>query len=147
MTRPVPLLRSDFSHIVALDTRWSDNDLYGHVNNVQYYSYMDSVVNRYLITVGGLDIHTGESIGLVVDSGCSYFAPVAFPDELEAGLRVLTLGKSSVRYQVAIFQKGGDVAVAQGHFVHVFVDRESRQSCPIPSRLRESLEKLAVLAE
>jgi acyl-CoA thioester hydrolase len=142
MSRPEPLTRDEFSHFVDLTTRWADNDIYGHVNNVMYYSYFDTTANHYLIHEGGLDIHNGQIIGLVVDSGCSYFAPVAFPDRLEGALRVLHLGKSSVRYQIAIFRREEHTAVAQGHFVHVFVDRTNRTPVEIPFGLRTALSKL-----
>lgn len=142
--RPTPYSRSDFGYFLRLNTRWSDNDIYGHVNNVMYYSYFDTTANHYLIHEGGLDIHQGDSIGLVVDSGCQYFAPVAFPEPLEGALRVAHLGRSSVRYELAIFQHEQNHAVAQGHFVHVFVDRNSRKSIDIPTRLRDALQRLAV---
>lgn len=144
--KPTAKTRSDFHYFIDLGTRWSDNDIYGHVNNVMYYSYFDTTANRYLIDEGGLDIHDGEIIGLVVDSGCSYFAPVAFPDQLEGGLAISKLGNSSVRYEIGIFKKGDVLAVAQGHFVHVFVDRTQRQSTPIPEQMREALARLLIPA-
>ncbi|XID74056.1 acyl-CoA thioesterase [Alkanindiges sp. WGS2144] len=143
-TKPVVFTRQDFSYFAPLTTRWADNDIYGHVNNVMYYSYFDSTANRYLIEQGGLDIHAGSVIGLVVDSGCSYFAPVAFPEQLEGALRVAHLGRSSVRYELAIFKNDQQSAVAQGHFVHVFVDRQTRQAVSIPDSLRQALAKLMV---
>jgi acyl-CoA thioester hydrolase len=121
-----------------------DNDIYGHVNNAHYYSFFDSVVNRYLIEVGGLDIHGGPVVGYVVASACEYFAPVAYPDPLEVGLRVEKLGSSSVTYGVALFRAGDDVARAAGTMVHVFVDRAASQSTPIPARIRGALEALVV---
>lgn len=145
-SKPVAYQRKDFNWFSPLTTRWADNDLYGHVNNVMYYSYFDSTANRYLIEQGGLDIHNGPVIGLVVDSGCSYFAPVAFPDALEGALRVAHLGRSSVRYELAIFRPNADDAVAQGHFVHVFVDRQTRQSTGIPDQLRDALAQLLITA-
>lgn len=144
--KPTVKTRSDFHYFIDLGTRWSDNDIYGHVNNVMYYSYFDTTANRYLIDEGGLDIHAGNIIGLVVDSGCSYFAPVAFPDQLEGGLAISKLGNSSVRYEIGIFKKGEHTAVAQGHFVHVFVDRAQRQSTPIPEQMREALARLLITA-
>lgn len=144
MMKPTVKTRSDFRYFIDLGTRWSDNDIYGHVNNVMYYSYFDTTANRYLIDEGGLDIHAGNIIGLVVDSGCSYFAPVAFPDQLEGGLAISKLGNSSVRYEIGIFKKGEQTAVAQGHFVHVFVDRAQRQSTPIPEQMREALGRLLI---
>ncbi len=142
MTRPTPFCIDDFSYVIALGTRWADNDLYGHVNNVVYYSYFDTVANRFLMEQAGLDIHQGRMIGLVVDSGCSYFAPVAFPEQLRGALRIAHLGRSSVRYEIAIFRQDDPIAVAQGHFVHVFVDRESRESLPIMDPMRSALSRL-----
>ncbi|NPC69167.1 acyl-CoA thioesterase [Corallococcus exiguus] len=121
-----------------------DNDVYGHINNVTYYSYFDTVANHYLIHEGGLDIHTGEVIGLVVESKCAYRAPLAYPDRLRAGLRVDRLGNRSVTYGIAIFKEGEEQAAAHGHFVHVFVDRRTRRSVAMPDRLRDALAALAV---
>jgi len=134
--------RNDYQHFYELDTRWNDNDIYGHVNNVVYYSYFDSAVNRYLIEAGGLDIHDGGVIGLVVSSHCHYHAPLAYPDKLEAGLRVDRLGNSSVHYGVGIFKRGHHLASAHGQFVHVFVDRASRRPVPMPEPLRAALAAL-----
>jgi acyl-CoA thioester hydrolase len=131
--------RGDYHYFTNITTRWHDNDLYGHVNNVTYYSYFDTVANTYLIERGGLDIHHGQTIGLVVNSGCSYHAAIAFPDQLEGGLRINRIGNSSVEYGIGIFKKGEQKAVAEGHFVHVFVDRETRKSTPIPDALRSAL--------
>ena len=135
---------ADYRHHVAITTRWMDNDVYGHVNNVTYYSYFDTAANRYLIDHGGLDIHTSPVIGLVVESACQYHAPVAFPAALRAGLRVDRLGQRAVTYGIAIFVEGEDLAVAHGHFVHVFVDRASRTAVPIPPALRAALESISV---
>ena len=142
MSRPQAHQRSDYLHFVDLTTRWADNDIYGHVNNVMYYSYFDTTANTYLIEHGGLDIHDGKVIGLVVDSGCSYFAPLAFPDRLQGGLRIAQIGSSSVRYEIAIFKTGEDSAAAQGHFVHVFVDRDSRKPVAIPEAMRTALSQI-----
>jgi len=131
--------RADYNYFVPITTRWHDNDLYGHVNNVTYYSYFDSVANHFLIQEGGLDIHDGTVIGLVVNSGCSYHAPLAFPDALEGGLRINRLGNSSVEYGIAIFRQGDEQAAAEGHFVHVFVDRAQRRPTSIPDALRAAL--------
>ncbi|MGE2729538.1 acyl-CoA thioesterase [Mycolicibacterium vaccae] len=142
-----PQTRADYRYFLPITTRWMDNDLYGHVNNVTYYSYFDTVANHFLITEGGLDIHTGPVIGLVVESACSYRAPVAYPDELSAGLRVDKLGNRSVTYGIAIFRDGqvtDDPAVAQGHFVHVFVDRADRRAVAIPDQVRAALQRLVV---
>lgn len=136
--------RADYGYHMELNTRWSDNDIYGHVNNVMYYSYFDSVANTYLIKEGGLDIHNGAIVGYVVNSGCNYFAPIAFPEVLTGSLRVNRLGNSSVEYGLAIFKEGVEDAVAEGHFVHVFVDRETDRSVPIPETLRNALAKLLV---
>jgi len=141
---PPQHLRSDYPHFQPITTRWHDNDIYGHVNNVTYYSYFDSAVNSYLIEVGGLDIHTGEVVGFVVSSSCDYFASIAFPERIEIGLRVAKLGNSSVQYELAVFKQGEDAACAAGRFVHVFVDRASNRPLPIPGRLREALAVLQV---
>ena len=137
--RPV---RADYRHFVRLDTRWSDNDIYGHVNNVQYYSYFDTAVNRMLIEAGVLDIHHGTMVAYVVESACSYFRPISYPDPLEVGIRVARLGRSSVRYELAIFRAGDDSACAAGVFVHVYVDRRSNRAVPIPEATRRLLTGL-----
>lgn len=134
--------RADYPVFRAITTRWMDNDLYGHVNNVVYYSYFDTTVNAYLIEAGGLDIHQGEVVGFVVDSRCTYRQPVAFPETLEAGLRVDRLGTSSVSYGVGIFKMGEAHPSAFGQFVHVFVNRETNRSTPIPASLLDALERL-----
>lgn len=133
-----------YRYFLPITTRWMDNDVYGHINNVTYYSYFDTVANHYLIHEGGLDIHTGPVIGLVVESKCAYRAPLAYPDRLRAGLRVDKLGNRSVTYGIAIFKEGESQAAAHGHFVHVFVDRHSRKAVALPERLREALQRLAV---
>jgi acyl-CoA thioester hydrolase len=125
-----------------LTTRWSDNDLYGHINNVAYYSYFDSIINLYLIELGGLDIANGAVIGLVVESQCQYQAPLAYPTPLIAGLRVDRLGNRAVTYGLGIFAEGEDAAAAHGHVVHVFVDRGSRKPVSIPPPLRDALARL-----
>lgn len=134
--------RADYRHWSSIDTRWKDNDVYGHVNNVEYYSYFDTAVNRYLIREGGLDIHQGPVIGLCVESQCRYHAPVAFPQTLEAGLRVLHLGRSSVRYGIGLFIAETPLPAAEGEFVHVFVDRVGRRPLPVDGALRSALEAL-----
>ncbi|WP_314018160.1 acyl-CoA thioesterase [Stutzerimonas degradans] len=136
-------LRDDYRHFHAISTRWHDNDLYGHVNNVTYYSFFDTAVNAYLIQRGGLDIHDGEVVGFVVSSSCDYFASIAFPDAIEVGLRVARLGSSSVQYELAVFRRGEDEASAAGRFVHVFVRRADNRPTPIPDSLRRALEALA----
>jgi len=119
-----------------------DNDIYGHVNNVVYYSWFDTAVNAYLIEHGALDIHRGDTIGLVIETQCNYFAPLAFPQTIEAGLRVARLGNSSVRYEVGLFAQDEPLAAACGHFVHVYVGRDDRRPRPLPQRLRQVLETL-----
>ncbi|PLW67889.1 acyl-CoA thioesterase [Pseudohalioglobus lutimaris] len=142
MSKPKRPLRSDYKVFYPIDTRWSDNDIYGHVNNVTYYAYFDSAANRYLIEEGGLDINDGSVVGYVVSSGCDYHAPVAYPEGLEAGLRVDRLGGSSVQYGIAIFRRGEEEAAAHGHFVHVFVERAANRSVAVPTGLRAALEKI-----
>ena len=144
MTESTPLLRTAFRHFEPIATRWMDNDVYGHVNNVVYYAYFDTVINRYLIAEGGLDITRGEVIGVAAESHCRYRRAVAFPAELEAGLRVGKLGRTSVRYEIGIFSPGEDDAAAEGWFVHVFVDRETRRPAALPDRLRAALERIRV---
>ena len=141
---PPQHLRRDYPHFQPISTRWHDNDIYGHVNNVTYYSYFDSAVNVYLIEVGGLDIHDGEVVGFVVSSSCDYFASIAFPERIEIGLRVAKLGNSSVQYELAVFKQGEEQACAAGRFVHVFVERASNRPLPIPERLREALAALQI---
>lgn len=137
-------LHSDYRHFHAVSTRWHDNDLYGHVNNVTYYSYFDSAINTYLIQQGGLDIHVGEVVGYVVSSSCDYFEPIAFPDAIEVGLRVARVGNSSVQYELAIFRQGETQACAVGKVVHVFVERAQNRAIEIPFGLRKALEALLV---
>src|SRR5277367_5149456 len=137
-----PETRGGFPHFLVVPTRWMDNDVYGHVNNVVYYAFFDTVINRYLIAEGGLDITRGGTIGLCVESRCRYRKPIAFPDDVDAGLRVAKVGRSSVTYEIAIFARGEDEAAADGSFVHVFVDRETRRSTPIPEPLRSALARI-----
>lgn len=146
MSRPVPSKRDAYRWFCPITTRWHDNDIYGHINNVTYYSYFDTVANTYLIERGGLDIHTGDTVGFVVNSGCNYFAPIAFPDKLDGGLRVNKLGKSSVEYGIAIFKAGEDTAVAEGHFVHVFVNKANNSPVAIPENIRQALSVLVASA-
>ncbi len=131
-------------HFLVVPTRWMDNDVYGHVNNVVYYSYFDTVINRYLIAEGGLDIAAGDVIGVAAESHCRYRRAVSFPADLDAGLRVGKLGRSSVRYEIGIFGPGDDLAAAEGWFVHVFVDRVTRLPTTLPDRVRAALERLVV---
>ena len=140
--RAQPQPRSAYRVFRPIGTRWADNDVYGHVNNVVYYSWFDTAVNAYLIEQGALDIHAGAVIGLVIETQCNYFAPLAFPQTVEAGLRVAHLGSSSVRYEVGLFAQGQETAAACGHFVHVYVDRETRRPVALPTPLKETLETL-----
>ena len=145
MNRPNVLSRAAYHHFLSITTRWMDNDVYGHVNNVVYYSYFDTVVNDYLIRAGALDIGHGETIGLVVETQCNYFEPLAFPERVDAGLRVARLGTSSVRYEVGLFRENDVQPAAQGHFVHVYVDRETRRPvAALPDALRDALAPLVV---
>ena len=137
-------IRTNYRHFLAIPTRWIDNDVYGHVNNVRYYEYFDTVVNRYYIDAGGLDIHAAPVIGLVVETLCRYHRPLTYPDMIDAGLRVGRLGNSSVRHEIGLFRQGDAAAAATGHFIHVFVDRATRRPAPIPPRIRAALERLAV---
>ena len=143
-TRPQPQERGAYKTFKTITTRWGDNDVYGHVNNVVYYSWFDTAVNSHLIEQGALDIEHGETIGLVIETQCNYFAPLAFPQTVEAGIRVARVGSSSVRYEVGLFAQGEALSAAAGHFIHVYVDRVTRRPCALPARLREVLEALAV---
>jgi acyl-CoA thioester hydrolase len=134
--------RSAYRHFCPVATRWMDNDVYGHVNNVVYYSYFDTAINRFLIEEGGLDIAAGSVIGLCVESHCTYARPIAFPDALQAGIRTLHLGRSSVKYGIGVFRGEEAQAVAERWFVHVFVDRATRKSTPIPDAIRAALQRL-----
>ena len=140
-TKPQPEARSAYRAFRTIATRWMDNDAYGHVNNVVYYSWFDSAVNAYLIERGVLDIHQGETIGLVIETQCNYFASLAFPEPVDVGIRVTKLGTSSVRYEVGIFGTA-DTTAAKGHFVHVYVDKHTRRPVPLPAPLKAVLETL-----
>ena len=140
--KPQPEGREGYKAFRTISTRWMDNDAYGHVNNVVYYSWFDTVVNAHLIEQGALDIHHGQTIGLVIETQCNYFAPVEFPQAVEAGLRVAKVGRSSVRYEVGLFVQGQALTAAKGHFVHVYVDRASRRPCELPAALKKVLEAL-----
>jgi acyl-CoA thioester hydrolase len=136
--------RADYRVFAPIQTRWMDNDVYGHVNNVVYYSWFDTAVNGYLIGQGALDIAASPVIGLVVETACRYYAPLAFPDRIEAGLRVARIGTSSVRYEVGLFRDGEDEAAAEGHFIHVYVDRATRRPAPLQGALRAVLAPLLI---
>ncbi len=140
--KPQPEARSAYTVFRPITTRWMDNDAYGHVNNVVYYSWFDTAVNAFLIGHGVLDIHHGEMIGLVVETQCNYFAPLAFPQTVEAGIRVAQLGKSSVRYEVGLFAQGANLTAARGHFIHVYVDKASHRPVLLPALLKSVLENL-----
>lgn len=142
MTREPPGRRSDYRHFLAIPTRWMDNDVYGHVNNVVYYSYFDTVINRFLIERGGLDIHEATIIGVAAESGCRFRESFAYPETIDAGLRAGHLGNSSVRYEIGLFREGKDEAAAEGHFVHVFVERGVQKAVPIPAAIRAALESI-----
>jgi acyl-CoA thioester hydrolase len=140
--RPAPDHRDSYRHFHRISTRWMDNDAYGHVNNVVYYSWFDTVVNEYLIRQGVLDVTGGAVIGLVVETQCRYFSELAFPQPVDLGLRIGKLGNSSVRYEIGVFAEGEATASAQGHFVHVYVDRAARRPTSLPAPLRAALERI-----
>jgi acyl-CoA thioester hydrolase len=141
-TRTIPEPRSAYKIFIPITTRWMDNDVYGHVNNVVFYSWFDSAVNGYLISQGVLDIHQGNTIGLVVETQCNYFAPISFPQAVTVGIRVAHLGVSSVRYEVSVFADNATLASACGHFVHVYVDKTNRRPTTLPDNLKNLLETL-----
>jgi len=143
-SRPQPDGRDAYRHFAPMATRWMDNDAYGHLNNVVYYSLFDTAVNRYLIEAGALDVQGGEVIGLVVETHCNYFASIEFPQMVEAGIRVAHVGSSSVRYEIGIFAAGAPLAAARGHFVHVYVDRATRRPASLPPALVRALKELIV---
>ncbi len=141
--RTLPASRNSYRAFRQIGTRWMDNDAYGHMNNVVHYSLFDTAVNGWLIERGVLDIHGGDQIGLVVETGCRYFSELAFPDAIVAGLRVARLGSSSVRYEVGLFRNAEEIAAAEGFFVHVYVDRLTRRPKPLNEPLRAALTSLA----
>lgn len=141
-THPQPEPRSAYQVFRTIGTRWMDNDAYGHVNNVVYYSWFDTAVNAHLIEQGVLDIEHGQTIGLVIETQCNYFSPLAFPQTVEAGIRVARIGASSVRYEVGLFAQGDVLTAAKGHFIHVYVDRQSRRPVPLPAPFKCVLETL-----
>ena len=142
MVRAEPTKKSDYPHHLTIPTRWSDNDVYGHVNNAVYYFYFDTVVNKWLIENGHLEIGKSEVIGLVVETGCSYFAPIEFPQNVIAGLRVAKIGTSSVTYEIGLFSEGSETAAAQGYFTHVYVNESTRKPTPISDKFRKGLNHL-----
>ncbi len=140
--RPNPSPRSDYRVFRQIQTRWMDNDIYGHMNNVVHYSLFDTAVNGWLIEAGLLDLHKGDHVGLVVETGCKYFAEMAFPDVVTAGIRVAHIGTSSVRYEVGLFRNDEETASAEGFFIHVYVDRETRRPKPLGETWRQTLESM-----
>jgi acyl-CoA thioester hydrolase len=140
--KPQPTHRADYPHLTSIATRWGDNDAYGHVNNVVYYAFFDSAVNRHLIEHGVLEVTASDVVGLVVETRCTFFASITFPDMVQVGLKVAQLGKSSVRYEIGVFRNDDERAAAVGRFVHVYVDRASQRPVPIPPRVRSVLETL-----
>ena len=140
--RPQPTRRSDYAHLTPIATRWADNDVYGHVNNVVYYAFFDSAVNRHLIEQGVLDLTGSTVVGLVVETRCTFFSSIAFPDMVHVGLKVTHLGTSSVRYEIGLFRNDDDTAAAVGQFVHVYVERASQRPVPIPGPVRAVLQPL-----
>ncbi len=141
--RAAPAVRSDYAAFRAITTRWMDNDVYGHMNNVVHYSLFDTAVNGWLIEQGVLDIRDGDQVGLVVETGCRYHAELAFPDVVHAGIRVARLGSSSVRYEIGLFRNDEDSAAAEGFFVHVYVNKATRKPKPLNDGLRAALETIA----
>ena len=144
MSRPPAETRSAFAHFHRIETRWKDNDVFGHVNNVVYYSYFDTAVNAFLIEHGVLDLQRSTIVGLVAETQCRYYSSIAFPDTVYVGLRLAHLGTSSIRYEVGIFRNDDLTASAQGYFVHVYVDRESNRPVPMPAALVKAAEHLRV---
>ncbi len=140
--RLAPAFRDGYRGFLAIPTRWMDNDTYGHVNNVTYYSYFDTVVNEHLVREGGLDIRQGPQIGIVVETACRFHKPLSFPETIDAGMRVPHIGRSSVVYEIGLFRQGDDDAAATGRFVHVWVDREHRRPVAVPEPIRAALDRL-----
>jgi acyl-CoA thioester hydrolase len=138
--------RASYRSFLAIPTRWMDNDAYGHVNNVVYYSYFDTAVNEHLIRTGALDMANSAAIGLVVETSCRFHKPLSFPELVDAGLRVAKLGNTSVRYEIGLFKHGEDEPAASGHFVHVWVDRASQRPTPLPEAVRQALQPLVASA-
>jgi len=143
MSRPKPSRRADFRLFSRITMRWNDNDVFGHVNNVVYYSWFDTAVNRFLIDRGLLEVSSSEIVGVVVENGCRYHSEVAYPGDVELGLRIDAVGRSSVRYAIAVFREGEDIAAADGHFVHVYVQRATMRPVSIPERTRAEMLTIA----
>ena len=142
-----PRARADFGHFLAIGTRWRDNDAYGHVNNVVYYSYFDTVVNEHLVAVGGLDVQHAPVIGVVVETRCRFHKELSFPETIDAGIRVTRLGRTSVVYEIGLFRQGETAPAASGRFVHVYIDRATREPVPVPASIRQALTPLLVTPE
>jgi acyl-CoA thioester hydrolase len=142
--RAKPRPRAHFRHFAAIPTRWADNDVYGHVNNVVYYAFFDTAVNRFLMEHAGLDPTCSPVIGLVVETRCAFFAPIAFPETVEVGIAVAHIGRSSIRYEIGVFAEGSAESAAHGHFVHVYVDAETRRPVELPAQMRAAAERIAV---
>jgi acyl-CoA thioester hydrolase len=142
--RPDPATRGSYKHFRSIPTRWYDNDVYQHINNIVYYAFFDTVINGYLMSEGGLNYETSAVVGLAIETHCQFHRPIRFPQTVEAALRVAKLGNSSVRYEIGIFVEAEDECAAHGHFVHVFVNRSDNRPVPIPSELRRALERLLV---
>ena len=140
--KPIPA-RDSYVHFQTIPSRWADNDVYGHINNAVYYFYFDTAVNRYLIDHAGLVIADSPAVGIVVETGCRYHKSFTYPEDIEAGIRVARLGSSSVRYEVGLCAKGESAARADGHFVHVYVDRKTMRPVPLPGATRTALQRLA----
>ena len=140
MARPSPLTRDEFALFRSLQTRWADNDMYGHMNNVVHYALFDTAINGWLIEQNFLDPMMSDIVGLVVETGCSYFSEMGFPDRVTAGIRFAHIGNSSVRYEIALFRNDEETASAQGHFVHVYVAKDSRKPAELPKLMRLALE-------
>ena len=138
--------RADYRYFLAIPTRWMDNDVYGHVNNVTYYSYFDTVVNEHLIRAGGLDIQSAPAIGVVVENACRFHRPLSFPDTIDAGLRVVKIGNSSITYEIGLFRAGDELPAATGRFVHVWVSRATQRPVAVPEPIRAALAPLVVSA-
>jgi acyl-CoA thioester hydrolase len=141
--RPKPKSRSQYRHFLAIPTRWADNDVYGHVNNVVYYAFFDTAVNRFLMDHAGLDPMHSPVIGLVVETRCNYFAPIAFPETVEVGIAVGQVGRSSIRYEIGVFAEESDETAAHGHFVHVYVEAATRRPTELPAQMRAAAERIA----
>ena len=139
-----PSNRSEYNHFILLGTRWNDNDIYGHMNNVIYYELFDTAVNKWLLTNNLLDIQNGKNIGLIVKSGCDFFSSFAYPEDIEAGIRVTKIGTSSVRYEVGLFRKNQQLSSADGFFIHVYVDRETNEPLPLDYTFKKALDTLLI---